>query len=122
VGEAGGGEGGSTEASVPATEDALHDHHGEVVGGAPANTLNGDGNVGGVGLVVTDADLRANEGSLGVGETAEAGGVGRGWEGREVLLGELDEFTMVNATSSNEDHAVRGVVGLDVVGQVLSLY
>lgn len=39
-----------------------------------------------------------------------------------MLLGELDEFAMVDTASTDEHHAVGGVVGLDVRGQVLTVY
>jgi len=36
-----------------------------------------------------------------------------------VLLGKANELLVGDTTSTNQDHAVSGVVGLDVVGQVL---
>ena len=38
----------------------------------------------------------------------------------EVLLSQLDQFVVVNTTSTDKDHAVSGVVGLDVVGEVIT--
>jgi hypothetical protein len=37
-----------------------------------------------------------------------------------VLLGELDELLVGDATGTDQNHAVGGVVGLDVVGQVVA--
>lgn len=48
-----------------------------------------------------------------------SGVVGRlGGQAGEVLLSEIDELLVGNATGSDENHAVSGVVGLDVVFQV----
>lgn len=109
--------------AVPVTDNGLSDQGGEVVVVLPANTLNGDGDVGGGDGVVTDTDLRTNKVGLlllGVGN----GLGGRSWGGHgdvaEVLLGELDELLVRNTTRADEDHAVSGIVGLDVVGQVIA--
>ena len=38
-----------------------------------------------------------------------------------MLLGEVDQLLVGNATSANEDHAVSGVVGLDVILEIGAL-
>ena len=38
-----------------------------------------------------------------------------------MLLGQVDELLVGNATGANKDHAVGGVVGLDVVLEVAAL-
>lgn len=66
--------------AVPVTDNGLSDQGGEVVVVLPANTLNGDGDVGGGDGVVTDTDLRTNKVGLlllGVGN----GLGGRSWGG-----------------------------------------
>jgi len=78
--------------------------------------------VGGRSLIITNTNFRANKSGLGMRETAERDGTRGDREGGKVLLGELDEFTVVNATSTNEHHAVSGVVGLDIRGQVFTTY
>lgn len=49
-----------------------------------------------------------------MGEAAKGDRVGGNREGGEVLLRKLDEFTVVDTAGSDKDHAVSGVVGLDV--------
>lgn len=46
---------------------------------------------------------------------------GLGGQLREVLLSELNELLVGNTTSTDKDHAVGGVVGLDVAFQVVPL-
>jgi len=43
--------------SDPIAEDGLHDEHGEIVWRTPANTLDGNGNVGSGDFVVAYADF-----------------------------------------------------------------
>jgi hypothetical protein len=38
-----------------------------------------------------------------------------------VLLGQFDELLMVYTSRSNENHSIRGVVGFDVVVEVIAL-
>ena len=109
------------ERAVPVSEDALHHEHREVVGRAPADALDRDRDVRGGKGIVTDADLRTNEVGFGVGETAEGDGVGGDGEVSEVLLGVLDELLVVDAAGADEDHAVGGVICLDVRGEVIAL-
>ena len=72
-------------------------------------------------VVVTNAHFRANELGLRVREAAKGNGVGGNGELGEMLLGVLDELLVVNTTSTNKDHAVRRVVGLDVRREVIAL-
>lgn len=109
--------------TVPVADDGLGNKGGEVVIVLPANTLNGKGDVSGGDGVVTEANLRADElgGTLLLGSEGEgSGGRGPAGEATEVLLSEADELLVGNATRTNQNHAVGGVVGLDVVGQVLA--
>lgn len=115
-------EGGLAHGTVPVADDGLSNQSSEVVVVLPADTLDGESNVSGGDGVVTETDLGANE----LGSTLLLGGKGEGSGGRglvgqaaEVLLSEADELLMGNTTSTNQDHAVSGVVGLDVVGQVV---
>jgi hypothetical protein len=115
---------GGTHGTVPVTDNGLCNERGEVVGVAPANTLNSNGNVGGAHGVVTEADLGTDEVGLclllGSGRLSRVV-LGLGGKVGEVLLGEVDQLLVGNATSANEDHAVSGVVGLDVVFEIGAL-
>lgn len=115
-------EGRLAHGAVPVTDDGLGDQSSEVVIILPADTLNSESDVGGGNGVITETDLRANElgGALHLsGESGGGGGRGLAGEATEVLLGEADELLVGDTTSTNQDHTVSGVVGLDVVGQVL---
>ena len=105
---------GAAHGLVVVADDSLGDQRGKVVIIVPANTLDSDSNVRGGNVVVAHTDLGADEAGLLLGE--EVGGVMRGGSGEavEVLLGKLYKFIVGNATSSDEDHAVGSVVGLDV--------
>lgn len=107
--------------AVPVANDGLGDESGEVVGRLPRDTLDGNGNVGGVHGVVTETDLRADEVGLGAAGSTNELGLGGGLELAKVLLGELDEGLVGNATSADKDHAVRLVVVGDVLGEVVLL-
>lgn len=115
---------GVAHGTVPVTDDGLSDKSSEVVVILPANTLDSKGNVGGGNGVVTDSHLRANElgGALLLsGDSRGGGGVRLAGEATEVLLSEADELVVRDTTGTNENHAVSGVVGLDVVDQVITL-
>lgn len=118
--QSGGGVSRGTEGAVPGTDDGLHDEHGVVVGGVPAATLNSNGNVGLGHGVVLETNLGSSEvGGESVG-LAQTSGVSGDGELAEVLLSQLDQLVVVNTTSTDKDHAVSGVVGLDVVGEVIT--
>ena len=107
--------------AVPVANDGLGDKGSEVVGVAPADTLNGNGDVGAAHGVVTEPDLRADE--LGLlllllGDNLVGVVLGLSGQVGEVLLGELNKLLVGDATGTNENHAVGGVVGLDVVLEV----
>jgi hypothetical protein len=113
--------GGVAHGTVVVSNDGLGDKGGEVVRVLPANTLNGNSDVGGGDGVVTHADLRADEvGLLGVGGAEGQRAAGR-LEAGEVLLGQLDELLVGDSSSTDKDHAVSLVVGRDVVLKVLLL-
>jgi hypothetical protein len=116
-------EGRLAHSAVPVTDDGLGNEGGEVVIVLPADTLNGESDVSGGDGVVTETDLGANElgGALLLGSEGKGSGSrGLAGEGTEVFLGEADELLVGDTTSTNEDHAVSSVVGLDVVGQVVT--
>lgn len=109
---------------VPVTDNSLGNESSEVVIILPGDTLNGNGNVGSWDGVITDADLRTDELRLALlCQGNGSGGLGSWlrWETGKVLLGKLDELVVGNTTSTDKDHAVSSVVGLDVVNKVLSL-
>ena len=103
---------------VVVANNGLGDQSGEVVVVVPADTLDGNGNVGGGNGVIADAQVGANEFGLLLGqEVGRVVGRGGGQAG-EVLLGELDELLVGDTTSTDQDHAVGRVVVLDVTGQL----
>lgn len=116
-------EGRLAHSTVPVTDDGLGNEGSEVVIILPADTLDGKGDVSGGDGIITETDLRADElgGALLLGGKGQGSG-GRGLVGEtaEVLLSEANELLVGDTTSTNKDHAVSGVVGLDVVGQVLA--
>ncbi len=109
------------ERSVPVTHDTLEDKHGEVVGRLPRNTLDGEGKVAGGRGVVTDTDFGTNKGGLGRRRLTKLDGALADGEAAKVLLGKLDERLVLDPAGTDKDHAVSGVVGLDVLGEVLTL-
>lgn len=50
-----------THGAVPVANNSLCDERSEVVGVAPAHTLNGDGNVGGTHGIITETNLGSNK-------------------------------------------------------------
>ena len=87
--------GGVAHGAVPVANNSLCYERSEVVGVAPADTLNGNGNVGSAHGVVTEADLGTDE--VGLRLLLGSGRLGRvvlGLRGEvgEVLLGEVDEL------------------------------
>lgn len=103
---------------VVVANDGLGNEGSEVVVVGPADTLNGDSNVGGGDGIVADTDIRADEVGLLLGEDRSAGHGGGSRELGEVLVGHLDELLVGDATGANENHAVGGVVVLDVVHEL----
>lgn len=103
---------------VVVADNSLGNKSSEVVVVVPADTLNGEGNVGSAEGVIADTDVRANEVGLLLGENVGLvlGTLGR--QTREVLVSKLDELLMRNTTRSDQDHAVGSVVALDVVGEL----
>ena len=112
------GVGSVAESLVVVANDSLRNEGGKVVGVAPAHTLDGEGDVGGGHGVVADTDLGTDEVGGLLGEEVRAVVVALGGEVGKVLLGHLDELLVGNAASASEDHAVGGVVVLDVVGKL----
>lgn len=114
---------GVAHGTVPVTDDGLGDKGSEVVIVLPADTLSGKGNVSSGESVITDSDLGPNELGLALLLGAE-GGSGGGWglagQRTEVLLSESDEVLVGDTTSTNKDHAVSSVVGVNVLGQVVT--
>ena len=116
--------GGVAHGTVPVADDGLGDKSSEVVIILPANTLNSESNVSGGDGVITESDLRSNElgGTLLLGRKGDGGrGRGLGWETTEVLLREPDELLMRNTAGTNQNHAVSGVVGLNVLEEVVTV-
>ena len=110
--------------TVPVANNGLRDESGEVVLILPANTLDSKSNVRRRNRVVTESDIGTDElRSLLLLSGNGHGSRARGLAGEvaKVLLSESDQLIVRNTTSSNQDHAVSGVVGLDVVDQVLPL-
>lgn len=109
--------------TVPVANNGLRDESGEVVLILPANTLDSKSNVRRRNRVVTESDIGTDElRSLLLLSGNGHGSRARGLAGEvaKVLLSESDQLIVRNTTSSNQDHAVSGVVGLDIVDQVVA--
>lgn len=102
---------------VVVADDGLSDESSEVVLGVPANTLNGNGDVGSGHGVIANTDVRTNKVSLLLGQDVGLGLGAAGGKAGEVLLGKLNQLLVGNATGGSENHAVGSVVVLDVVGE-----
>ena len=103
---------------VIVADNGLGDERSEVVGVVPADTLNGNRNIGRRDGVVADPDVRANEVGLLLGQEIGAGFGGLGRELGEVLVGHLDELLVGDTASTDENHAVSRIVVLDVVHEL----
>ena len=109
--------------TVPVADDSLSNESGEIVVILPADTLNGKSDVGRGNGVVAKTNLGTDElgGTLLLSSNGEGSRGGRlAGKATEVLLSKTNELLVGNTTSTNEDHAVSSVVGLDVVRQVLA--
>lgn len=103
---------------VVVADDSLGDESSEVVLGAPADTLDGEGDVRCTHGVIANTDIRANEVSGLLGKQISLVRGPTAGKTREVLLGQLNKLLMGNTAGSDKDHAVRGIVVLDVVGKL----
>lgn len=103
---------------VVVADNSLGDQSREVVVRAPADTLDSESDVGSAHGIVTNTDIRANEVSLLLGLQVSLVHRALAGEAREVLLGQLNELLVGDATGSNENHAVGSIVVLDVVGEL----
>lgn len=108
---------------IVVTNDGLRDEGGEVVVILPANTFNSNSNVGRRDCIIAHTDFGTDKirlGFLGSCDGGSARSVGRSRYLAEVLFCQLDQLLMRNATCTHKHHAVGGVVGLDVIGQVIT--
>ena len=106
------------ESLVVVADDGLGDQGGEVVGVAPADTLDSNGDVGGRDGVVADPDVGADEVGLLLGQEVGASLRGLGRQLGKVLVGHLNKLLVGDAAGTDENHAVGRVVVLDVVGEL----
>ena len=102
--------------AVVGTEHGLHDHEGEGVLGGPAGTLEGQGDVGGVVGIESDANVNAGEDGGIVGGINGTGG--GGGKLAKMGRGQVAKLGVVDGTGTSDDHAGGGVVGVDVVAEV----
>ena len=121
MGKTGGEKRRSSEGAIPVAHDALHDLHGEVVGRAPADTLNGNGDVCTWSGVITNTNIRANEVRAGMSKAAKRNRVLGYGERREVLFSKLHQLLVVNTSGTNKDHAIGCIVGFNVRVKVITL-
>lgn len=112
---------GVAHGAVPVADDGLRDERGEVVRVFPGDALDCDGDVRGGEGVVPHADLGADEVWAGAAGGPEGDLLRGGLERAKVLLGEVDELLVGDASGGDEDHAVGFVVLADVVGEVGAL-
>ena len=110
--------GSAAHSLVVVADNGLGDEGSKVVVIVPADTLDGKGDVSSRDVVVTDTDLRTDEGGLSlrleVRRVLDRGG----GKAAKVLLSEVHELLVGDATSADENHAVGSVVVLDVVGEL----
>lgn len=103
---------------VVVANDGLGDQSGEVVRVVPADTLDSDGDVGSRDGVVADSDIGTDEVGLLLGQEVGTSLGARGRELLEVLVGKLNQLVVGNTTGTDQNHAVRSVVVLDVAGEL----
>lgn len=103
---------------VVVADDGLSDESSEVVLGVPANTLDGNGDVGGGHGVIANTDIRTNKVGLLLGQDVGLSLGAAGGKAGEVLLGKLNQLLVGNATGGSEDHTIGSVVVLDVVDEL----
>jgi hypothetical protein len=103
---------------VVVANNSLSNESSEVILGVPADTLNGESDVGSRHGIISDTDIRAHEVSLLLGAEVGTGLGTAGGETGEVLLSKLNKLLVGDTTGSNENHAVSSVVVLDVVGKL----
>lgn len=108
----------ATHGLVVVADNGLGHEGGEVVVIVPADTLDSKGDVSSRDVVVTDTDLGTDEARLGLGLEVRRVVDRGGGKAAEVLLSEVDELLVGDATSTDEYHAVGSVVVLDVVGEL----
>lgn len=105
---------------IVVANNSLGDESSEVVVVVPADTFDRNGDVGSVKSVIAYSDIGSDKLGLFLGQKVGVSlGGGLGQLG-EVLVGHLDELLVGDATGTDEDHAVGGVVVLDVVGELSS--
>lgn len=107
-----------TNSLVIVADDSLGDEGSEVVLRVPADTLNGQSDVGSGHGIITDTDIGTHKVSLLLGEQVGAVLGAAGGEAAEVLLSELDELLVGDAAGTDKDHSVSSVVVLDVVDEL----
>jgi len=103
---------------VVVANDSLSNESSEVVLGVPADTLDGESDVGSRHAIISDTDIRAHEVSLLLGAEVSTGLGTAGGKTSEVLLSELNKLLVGDTTGTNKNHAVSSVVVLDVVGKL----
>lgn len=103
---------------IVVANNGLCNQSSEVVGVVPADTLNGNGDVGSGDGVVAYPDIGANEVGLLLGQEVGTGLGTLGGELLEVLVGKLNQLVMGNTTGTDQNHAVCSVVVLDVAGKL----
>lgn len=107
-----------THGLIIVSDDGLGNESSEVVIRVPANTFDSKSNVGSAQGVVTNANIGSDKVGLLLGELVGMILRALARKTREVLLGELDQLLVRNATSTSENHAVSCIVVLDVADQL----
>lgn len=109
---------------IPVANNSLSYKSGEVVIILPADTFHSNCDISSRESVITDSDFGADEVWLCLLSSSNLGrgsAVWLSWEAREVLLSKLNQLSVRDTTSTDENHTVSGIVGLDVVDQVIAL-
>lgn len=110
--------------TIPVANNGLGDKSSEVVIVLPADTLNCESNVSSWDSVITNSDIRPNEVWLTLLFGGNGGGSRAWWltgKVSEVLFGKFNELLVWDTTSTNKNHTVSSVVGLDIVDKLFTL-
>mmetsp|Transcript_92885 Transcript_92885/g.200824 ORF Transcript_92885/g.200824 Transcript_92885/m.200824 type:complete len:279 (+) Transcript_92885:579-1415(+) len=105
-------------ATIPASKNSLDNHQGESEFRSPGGTLISQSYVGFLHGVESNELVGTSENSrIHVDKLSVLGGSG---ESSEVLVGEVSKLLVVNGSSSCHHKSIGGVVGIDVVDDVIA--
>lgn len=104
--------------AVPVPDNGLRNQGGEVLGVLPGDALDRNRNVRGRDCVVAHPHLATDKIGLGAARGADRDRIRARLQAAKVLLGQIDQFIVWDATGADENHTVGLVISGDVGGQV----